>query len=155
VLIHVAGRDAGNDESGAARDELDPLDRSFRIRILPAPQEVSPRPSHVVLRQPSTGLAPAARKTRQVVVAGVSDGEERQTTPPRRHHLDLEPLPDGRGDDLAAGQVENIVRDGPPDRVTGWRARLEQPMRDDHPPRHPVDPHPHRGAGQQEAPLRR
>jgi hypothetical protein len=74
------------------------------------------------------------------VVAGVGDGEERQSAPARRHHLDFEPLPDGHGDDLAAGQVENILRDGLPDGVTGWSARLEQPMRDDHPPRKPADP---------------
>ena len=40
VLIKVAGRDAGDDESRAARDELDPFDRSFRMRIFPAPQVV-------------------------------------------------------------------------------------------------------------------
>ena len=51
-------------------------------------------------------VAPAALETRQVVVAGVGDGEERQTTPPRRHHLDFEPLPDRRDHDLAASQVK-------------------------------------------------
>jgi len=64
------------------------------------------------------------REARQVVVAGVGDGEERLTAPLRRHHLDLEPLPDGRGDDLAAGQVKNIIRDGLPDGVTARAARL-------------------------------
>ena len=60
-----------------------------------------------------------------------------------------------RGDDLAAGQVKRILRDGLPDGVTGRCARLEQPVRDDHPPRQPADPDRRRGAGQQEAPLRR
>jgi hypothetical protein len=36
-------------------------------------------------------------------LADFGDGEERQTSPRRRHHLDLEPLPDVRGGDLAAG----------------------------------------------------
>jgi hypothetical protein len=155
VLINVAGRDAGDDEPRAARDEHDPLNRPIRMRILPAPQVVPGGPSHLMLCQASPGLAPAALKTRQVAVVGVGDGEERQTTPTRRYHLDLEPLPDGRGDDLTAGQVKRIVRDDLPDGVTGWCARLEQPMRDDHPPRQPADPDRHRGAGQQEAPLRR
>ena len=155
VLINVAGRDAGDDEPPAARDELDPLDRPIRMRILPAPQVVPGRPSHIMLRQASPGLAPAALKTRQVAVASVGDGQERQTTPTRRHHLDLEPLPDARDHDLAAGQVKRILRDGLPDGVTGWRARLEQPMRHNHPPRQPADPDRHRDAGQQEAPLRR
>jgi len=106
-----------------------------------------------MLRQASPGLAPAALKTRQVMVAGVGDGEERQTTPYRRYHLDLEPLPDGRGDDLAAGEVKNVLRNSPADRVTGWCARLKQPMRDNHPPRQPADLNRRRGAGQQEAPL--
>ena len=135
VLINVAGRDAGDDESPAARDELDPFDRAFRMGVFPAPQEVSGWPSHGVLRQAEPGLAPPALETRQVVVAGVGDGEERQTAPTRRHHLDLEPLPDGRDDDLAAGQVKRVLRDGLADGVTGWCARLEQPVRDDHPPR--------------------
>ncbi len=74
------------------------------------------------------------------MVVGVGDGEERQTTPTRRHHLDLEPLPDRHGENLAAGEVKNILRDGLPDGVTGGCARLEQPMRDDHPPRRPADP---------------
>ena len=89
------------------------------------------------------------------MVASVGHGEERQTAPHRRHHLDLEPLPDRRDHDLAAGQVKRILRDGPPGSVTGWRARLEQPVRDDHPPRNPADPDRHRGARQQIAPLRR
>src|SRR5262249_12012416 len=80
-------------------------------------------------------------------------GKERQTAPARRHYLDLEPLPDGRGEDLAAGQVKNIPRDGLPDGVASWRARLEQPVRDDHPPRRPADPNRHRAAGQHEASL--
>ena len=100
------------------------------------------------------GLAPSALETRQVMVVGVGDGEERQTAPYRRHHLDFEPLSDGRDHDLAAGQVKRILRDGLPDGVTGWCARLEQPMRDDHPPRQPADPDRHRGTGQQQAPLR-
>ena len=154
VLVNVAGRDAGDDEPAAARDELDPLDRSFRMRIFPAPQVVPGGPSHGVLHQAIPGLVPSALETRQVVVAGVGDGEERQTAPLRRHHLDLEPLPDGRDHDLAAGQVKRILRDGLPDGVTGWCARLEQPMRDDHPPRQPADPDRRRGAGQQQAPLR-
>src|SRR6185503_16012922 len=79
---------------------------------------------------------------------------ERQTAPLGRHHLDLEPLPDRRDHDLAAGQVKRILRDGLPDGVTGWCARLEQPVRDDHPPRQPADPHRRRGAGQQQALLR-
>ncbi len=155
MLINVAGRDAGHDEPRAARDELDPLDRSFRMRIFPAPQVVSGGPSHGVLRQASPGLAPAALKTRQVAVAGVGDGQERQTTPTRRHHLDLEPLPDGRDHDLTASKGKRILRDSLADGVTTWCARFEQPMRDDHPPRQPADPDRHRGAGQQEAPLRR
>src|SRR5260370_32802017 len=63
VLINVAGRDAGHDEPGAARDELDPLDRSFRIRIFPAPQVVSGRPSHGVLHQgtPASPQLPSKR----------------------------------------------------------------------------------------------
>jgi hypothetical protein len=69
----------------------------------------------------------------------VGDGEERQAAPSRRHHLDLEPLPDRRGDGLAAGQVKDVLRDRLPDRVAAGRARLEQPVGDDHPPRHPAD----------------
>jgi hypothetical protein len=64
----------------------------------------------------------------QVVVAGIGDGQERLTAPHRRH-LDLEPLPDGRSDDLAAGKVKDVLRDGLPDGMTGGCARLEQPMR--------------------------
>ena len=75
--------------------------------------------------------------------------------PGRRYHLDFEPLPDRRGDGLAAGQVKHILRDGLPDCVTAWRARLEQPVRNDHPPRHPADSDRYRNSGQQEAPLRR
>ena len=37
VLINVAGRDAGDDERAAARDDLELLDRSFGMRIFPAP----------------------------------------------------------------------------------------------------------------------
>ena len=43
VLVNVAGRDAGDDESRAVRDELDPFDRAFRMGVFPAPQEVSSR----------------------------------------------------------------------------------------------------------------
>jgi len=39
--------------------------------------------------------------------------------------------------------------------VPGWCARLEQPVRDDHLPRQPADADRGRGAGQQQAPLRR
>ena len=155
MLINVAGRDAGHDEPGAARDELDPFDRPFRMRIFPAPQVVSGGPSHGVLHQADPGFVPSARPTRQVAVAGVGDGEERQTAPYRRHHLDFEPLSDARDHDLAADQVKRILCDGLSDGVTGWCARLEQPMRDDHPPRKPTDPDRRRGAGQQQAPLRR
>jgi hypothetical protein len=88
------------------------------------------------------------------MVAGVGDGEERQTAPGRRHHLDLEPLPDGRDHDLASGEMERVLGDGLPDAMTGRRDRLEQPVRDDHPPRQPADPGRHRDAGQQEAPFR-
>ena len=135
MLISVACRDAGDDESRAARDELDPFDCPVRMRILPAPQEVPGGPSHGVLGQALPGRAPAAFETRQAVVAGVGDGEERETAPPRRHHLDLEPLPDRHGGDLAAVEAENVLRGGPPGRVTGRRTRFEQPVRDDHPPR--------------------
>src|SRR6202030_3642103 len=102
-------RDAGNNEPRTARDELDPFDRLFRMRIFPAPQVVPDGRSHIVLPQPSSGLAPAALKTRQVVVVGVGDSKERQPSPTRRYHLDLEPLPDGRDHDLAAGQVKRIL----------------------------------------------
>jgi hypothetical protein len=51
--------------------------------------------------------------------------------------------------------VKRILRDGLPDGVTGWRTRFKQPMRHDHPSRHPADPDRRRGAGQEEAPLRR
>jgi hypothetical protein len=51
--------------------------------------------------------------------------------------------------------VKRILGDGLPDSVTRWCARLEQTMRDDHPSRHPADPDRRRGAGQEEAPLRR
>ena len=88
-----------------------------------------------MLRQASPGIAPSALETRQAVVAGVGDGEERQAAPPGGTTLDFEPLPDRRGDNLA-GQVKRVVRDGLPDGMTGRRARLEQPVRDDHPPRH-------------------
>src|SRR6266568_7249853 len=155
VLINVASRDAGDDESPAARDELDPFDRSVRMRIFPAPQVVSGGPSHGVLHQADTGFAPPALETRQVAVAGVGDGEERLTAPFRRDHLDFAPLSDVRDHDLAAGKVKRILCDGLPDGVTGWCARLEQPMRDDHPPRQPPDPDRRRGGGQQQAPLRR
>jgi hypothetical protein len=50
VLINVAGRDAGDDKPPAARDELDPLNRSLRMRIFPAPQEIPGGPPHVVFR---------------------------------------------------------------------------------------------------------
>jgi hypothetical protein len=155
VLINVAGRDAGDDESAAARDELDPLNRSLWMRILSAPQEVSGRPSHSVLNQTVSGFAPSTLETRPVAIAVVGDGQERQTAPPRRRHLDFEPLPDARDHELAADKVKRILRDGLPDRMTGWRARLKQPMRDDHPPRKPADPDRRRSAGQQQAPLRR
>ena len=125
------------------------------MRILPAPQVVPGGPAHGVLYQAKPGLVPAALKPRQVVVAGVGDGEERQTPEPRRRHVNLEPLPDGRGDDLASCQAENVLRDFLPDGVTGGCALFEQPVRDDHPPRRPPDRDRCRGAGQQEAPLRR
>ncbi len=134
VLVNVARRDAGDDEPRAPRDELDPFDRSFPMRIFPAPQVVPGGSSLDVLRQTPPGLVPAPLETRPVVVAGVGDGEERLTAPDRRHHLDFEPLPDRRGDDLAAGQVKHVLRDGLPDGMAGLRARLEQPVRDDHPP---------------------
>ncbi len=153
MLVNVAGGDAGDDEPRAARDELDPFDRRLRMRVLPAPQVIAGGLSLGVLRQATPGLAPPALETRQVVVAGVGDGEERLTAPLRRHHLDFEPFPDGHGADLTAGQVKGILRDGLPDGVAGWPARLEQPVRDDHPPRQPADPDRHRGGGQQEAPL--
>ena len=51
--------------------------------------------------------------------------------------------------------TEDIIRDDLPDGVTGRCARLEQPVRDNHPPRRPADPDRRRGAGQQEASLRR
>ena len=154
VLISVAGRDAGDDEPSAAGDDLDPFDRSFRVRILPAPQVVPGGSASGVLHQASPGLAPAARQTRQVAVAGVGDGEERQTTPYRWHHLDLEPLPDERGDGHTAGQVKCILRNGLPDGVTGRRARLEKPVRDDNPLRQPADLDRSRRTGLQETPLR-
>jgi len=50
ALINVAGRDAGDDESRAARDELDPFDRSFRMRIVPASPGSSPRTSTPALQ---------------------------------------------------------------------------------------------------------
>jgi hypothetical protein len=108
-----------------------------------------------VLHEAHPGFVPPALKTRQVMVAGVGDGEERQTAPYRRHHLDLEPLPDGCGDDLAASQVKRVLRDSLADGVPGWCTRLEQPVRDDHPPRQPADTDRRRGDGQQQAPLRR
>ena len=86
-----------------------------------------------MFHQASPGVAPFAFEPRHAVVAGVGDSEERQAAPPRRHHLDFEPLPDRCDHDLAAGQVERVLRDRLPDGVTGWRARLEQPVRDDHP----------------------
>ena len=108
-----------------------------------------------MLRQTGPGVGPLALEPRHLLVVGVGDGEERQTAPPRRHHLDFEPLPDGHHQDLAAGQVKRILRDGLPDGVTGRRARLEQPVRDDHPPRQPADPDRYRGAREHKAPLRR
>ena len=107
-----------------------------------------------MLGQADPGLVPPAFETRQIAVAGVGDGEERQTAPFRRHHLDFEPFPDRRDHDLAAGQVKRVLGDGLPDGVTSWCARLEQPVRDNHPPREPADRHGHRGVGQQQAPLR-
>ena len=70
---------------------------------------------YAVLRQADPSLIPPALETRQVVVAGVGDGEEWLPPPGRRHHLDLEPLPDGHGDCLAACQVKHVLSDGPPD----------------------------------------
>ena len=154
MLVNVAGRDAGDDEPAAARDELELLDRPFGMRIFPAPQVIPGGPSHGVLHQAVPGIVPLALEPWPVVIAGVGHGEERQTAPLRRHHLDLEPLPDRRDHDLAAGQVERVLRDGLPDGVTGWCARLEQPVRDDHPPRQPADPHRRRAARQQQAPFR-
>ena len=153
VLVNVAGRDRGDDEAGAARYDLDPFDRPIGERVLPAPQEVPGGLPQAVLGQPDPGVFPAALEPRQLVVVAVGDGEERQAAPSRRHHLDLEPLPDRRGDGLAAGQVENVLRDRLPDRVAGRPARLEQPVRHDHPRRQPADRDRRRGARQQEAPL--
>ncbi len=151
VLVNVAGGDGGDDEAGAARHELDPLDRSLRMRILPAPQVIAGRVGHRVLGQARPRLAPGALEPRQLVVLGVGDGQERLAAPARRHHLDLEPLPDRGGHDLAAGQVEAVLGDRLPDRVAGRPARLEQPVRDDHPRRQAADRDRDRGGGQQEA----
>jgi hypothetical protein len=51
--------------------------------------------------------------------------------------------------------VEGILRDRLANGVTSWRTRLEQPVRDDHPWRQPADRDRRRGAGEQEAALRR
>jgi hypothetical protein len=100
-----------------------------------------------MLGQPGTRVFPAAFETRQAVVIGVGDGEERQAAPPWRHHLDLEPLPNGRGDGHAASQVKNVVGDYLTGGVTGRCARFEQPVRDDHARRQPADADRHSGSG--------
>src|SRR5215469_497440 len=151
VLVNVAYGDAGDDEVTAARDELDPLDHSFGIGILPAPQVVPGGPPHIVLGQTGPGSVPRALETRQIAIVGIGDGEKRQKTPARRNHLDLEPLPDRRDDDLAADKMERVLRDGLPDCTTGWCARLEQPMRDDEAPSKQPDLKSRRSFGRQEA----
>ncbi|MGH3203761.1 MAG: hypothetical protein ACRDP5_17165, partial [Streptosporangiaceae bacterium] len=62
-----------------------------------------------MLHQARAGYAPFAHEAGHVVIIGVGDGEERETTPSRWHHLDFEPLSDARGDDFAAGQVKYIL----------------------------------------------
>ena len=87
-----------------------------------------------MLGQADPGLVPPAFETRQIAVAGVGDGEERQTAPFRRHHLDFEPFPDRHAELLArrgayfrlmAGQAGDGLGAGAP----GLEARVVEPSK--------------------------
>src|SRR5205823_5007944 len=144
VLVEVAEGHAGDQEGRAPRDELDALDHAIGLGVLPAPQVEVLGPAERVLAEPRPRVAPAPLEARQVAVEVVGHGHEGKATPWSRERLDLEALADLHADDLAAGEVEEVVGDGEPRAVPGRCAGFEQPVRDDDPARRATDLDAHR-----------
>ena len=155
MLLGLPQRDAGDQERQVPGDQLDAFDHDVGLRILPAPQIEAPGPAAPVLGEPEAGTVPVALEPGGLAVVAVRHGEERAAAPGRRHDLDLEPFTDRHSDRLAAGQVEHVVGDGRSDAVPCRSTGLQQPVRDDHPPRRPADLDRDRRCRYDEAPLLR